>query len=386
VIDWQALSLSLQLAAATALLLLPLAIWLARLLAWSQFRHQAALEAAILLPLVLPPTVLGYYLLLGFGGASPLGQAYHALTGRALVFSFDGLLAASLIFNLPFAVQPMQRSFAAIPREVREAAWVSGLSRWQTFLRIELPLAWPGIAAALALTFAHTLGEFGVVLMVGGSLPGETKTDRHRHLRSGAGVQRFGGGRHVGAAAGLSFVRRAAGQSPRSFGAAPVKLVARLEQRRRSRWPPTSPATVASCWRWSALRAAANRPSCAASPACTGRQTAACAAATKPGSTPPRRRCPPQQRRVGFVFQHYALFPHLSALANVMVALQHLPTRERAAHAHATGWRAASSKAWKRAARPNFPAASSNAWRSPARWRANRRCCCSTNPSRRLIR
>lgn len=174
--DWQALSLSLQLAAATALLLLPPAVWLARLLAWSAWRGRAALEAAILLPLVLPPTVLGYYLLLGLGGASPLGQAYHALTGRQLVFSFDGLLVASLIVNLPFAVQPMQRSFAAIPRELREAAWVSGLSRWQTFLRIELPLAWPGMAAALALSFAHTLGEFGVVLMVGGSLPGETRT------------------------------------------------------------------------------------------------------------------------------------------------------------------------------------------------------------------
>jgi len=174
--DWQALSLSLQLAAATSLLLLPPAAWLARLLAWSAWRGRAVLEAAILLPLVLPPTVLGYYLLLGLGGASPLGQAYHALTGRQLVFSFDGLLVASLIVNLPFAVQPMQRSFAAIPRELREAAWVSGLSRWQTFLRIELPLAWPGMAAALALSFAHTLGEFGVVLMVGGSLPGETKT------------------------------------------------------------------------------------------------------------------------------------------------------------------------------------------------------------------
>ena len=174
--DWQALSLSLQLAAATVLLLLSLGICLARLLAWSRFRGQGALEAAILLPLVLPPTVLGYYLLLGFGNASSLGQIYHALTGRALVFTFAGLLAASLIFNLPFAVQPMQRAFAAIPREVREAAWVSGLSRWQTFLRVELPLAWPGIAAALALTFAHTLGEFGVVLMVGGSLPGETRT------------------------------------------------------------------------------------------------------------------------------------------------------------------------------------------------------------------
>jgi molybdate transport system permease protein len=174
--DWQALSLSLKLAAATVLLLVPFAIWLARRLAWSQFRGQGALEAAIMLPLVLPPTVLGYYLLLGFGGASPLGAAYQALTGRSLVFSFDGLLLASLIFNLPFAVQPMQRAFASIPRELREAAWVSGLSRWQTFLRIELPLAWPGIAAALALTFAHTLGEFGVVLMVGGNLPGETKT------------------------------------------------------------------------------------------------------------------------------------------------------------------------------------------------------------------
>ncbi|MEF8753927.1 MAG: molybdate ABC transporter permease subunit [Accumulibacter sp.] len=174
--DWQALSLSLQLASATALLLLPPSVWLARLLAWSAWRGRAALEAAILLPLVLPPTVLGYYLLLGLGGASPLGQAYQALTGRMLVFSFDGLLVASLIVNLPFAVQPMQRSFAAIPRELREAAWVSGLSRWQTLLRIELPLAWPGIAAALALSFAHTLGEFGVVLMVGGSLPGETRT------------------------------------------------------------------------------------------------------------------------------------------------------------------------------------------------------------------
>ncbi len=174
--DWQALSLSLKLAAATALLLLPFAIWLARHLAWSQWRGQSALEAAIMLPLVLPPTVLGYYLLLGFSGGAPLGQLYQAVSGRALVFSFDGLLLASLIFNLPFAVQPIQRACAGIPHELREAAWVSGLSHWQTWWRVELPLAWPGIAAALALTFTHTLGEFGVVLMIGGSLPGETKT------------------------------------------------------------------------------------------------------------------------------------------------------------------------------------------------------------------
>ncbi|TXH24667.1 MAG: molybdate ABC transporter permease subunit [Elusimicrobia bacterium] len=174
--DWPALVLSLQLATATACLLLPVAIALARVLAWSNVRGRGALEALVLLPLVLPPTVLGYYLLLGFGNASLLGEAYHTLTGRSLVFSFDGLLAASLLFNLPFAVQPTQRAFAAIPREVREAAWVSGLSRWRTFLRVELPLAWPGIAAAVALTFTHTLGEFGVVLMVGGNLSGETRT------------------------------------------------------------------------------------------------------------------------------------------------------------------------------------------------------------------
>lgn len=176
VMDWQALSLSLKLAAATAFLLLPCAIWLARHLAWSRWRGQSALEAAIMLPLVLPPTVLGYYLLLGLGNAAPLGQLYHMLSGRSLVFSFDGLLLASLIFNLPFAVQPIQRALAGIPCELREAAWVSGLSRWQTFWRLELPLAWPGVAAALALTFTHTLGEFGVVLMIGGNLPGETKT------------------------------------------------------------------------------------------------------------------------------------------------------------------------------------------------------------------
>jgi hypothetical protein len=187
-------------------LLLPLAIWLARLLAWSQFRHQAALEAAILLPLVLPPTVLGYYLLLGFGGASPLGQAYHALTGRALVFSFDGLLAASLIFNLPFAVQPMQRSFAAIPREVREAAWVSGLSRWQTFLRIEAAAGLAGNRRRAGADFrAHTRRVRRRA--DGRRQPARRDQDhRHRHLRSGAGVQRFGGGRHVGAVVGLSFV------------------------------------------------------------------------------------------------------------------------------------------------------------------------------------
>ena len=174
--DWQALSISLQLAAWTTVILLPLAIFVARPLAWTRFPGKSAVDALVALPLVLPPTVLGYYLLIAFGGASSLGHAYHALTGRTLAFSFDGLLLASLLFNLPFAIQPVQRAFETIPPDVREAAWCSGLSQWKTFLRMELPLAWPGILSAVVLTFAHTLGEFGGVLMIGGNIPGETKT------------------------------------------------------------------------------------------------------------------------------------------------------------------------------------------------------------------
>ena len=174
--DWTALRLSLELSAWTALLLLPLGLLAARELAWRPLKGRAWLEALVALPLVLPPTVLGYYLLTAFGGASWLGQAYQSLVGRPLAFSFQGLLLASIVFNLPFAVQPMQRAFEAIPQEVREAAWVSGLSHWRTFWRIELPLAWPGIVSSMVLTVAHTVGEFGVVLMMGGNIPGETRT------------------------------------------------------------------------------------------------------------------------------------------------------------------------------------------------------------------
>ncbi|MBI4291584.1 MAG: molybdate ABC transporter permease subunit [Betaproteobacteria bacterium] len=174
--DWTALRLSLELSGWTALLLLPLGMLIARELAWRPLRGRAWLEALVALPLVLPPTVLGYYLLSAFGGTTWLGSAYQELIGRPLAFSFQGLVLASIIFNLPFAVQPMQRAFEAIPREVREAAWVSGLSPLRAFWRIELPLAWPGIISAMVLTVAHTVGEFGVVLMMGGNIPGETRT------------------------------------------------------------------------------------------------------------------------------------------------------------------------------------------------------------------
>jgi molybdate transport system permease protein len=174
--DWTAFWLSLQLGALTVLLLLPIGIWAGRRLAYRDFPGKVVTEALVALPLVLPPTVFGYYLLVGFGAASPIGQVWRSLFDRPLVFTFEGLLVASVIFNLPFAIQPMQRGFEAIPREVREAAACCGMSPWRALMRIELPLAWPGILTAMVLSFAHTLGEFGIVLMVGGSIPGETKT------------------------------------------------------------------------------------------------------------------------------------------------------------------------------------------------------------------
>lgn len=174
--DWQALTLSLKLAAVTLLVLLPAGLLLARWLAYTRFKGKSWVEALVVLPLVLPPTVLGYYLLVALGGASPLGRWMAEALDVQLTFNFGGLLVASVIFNIPFLVQPVQRAFESIPRDLGEAAAVSGLSAWQTFWRVELPLAWPGVLSAMVLTFVHTLGEFGVVLMVGGSIPGETQT------------------------------------------------------------------------------------------------------------------------------------------------------------------------------------------------------------------
>lgn len=129
-----------------------------------------------MLPLVLPPTVFGFYLLLALGRNSPIGAFWQDVFGHQLVFTFEGLLVASVVFNLPFAIQPAQRGFEAVPAEVREAASCCGMSPWRSLWKVDLPLAWPGLMTAMVLTFAHTLGEFGIVLMVGGAIPGETKT------------------------------------------------------------------------------------------------------------------------------------------------------------------------------------------------------------------
>jgi molybdate transport system permease protein len=173
--DWSALHVSLTLAVLTTLVLLPVGLALARWLAVTAWAGRPVVEALLLLPLLLPPTVIGFYFLVAFGQGSPLG-AWLAASHVRLVFTLEGLLLVSVLVNLPFMVQPIQRAFAAVPHSLREAAWVSGLSAWQTFWRIELPLAWPGLLAGMALTVAHTLGEFGVVLMVGGNIEGETRT------------------------------------------------------------------------------------------------------------------------------------------------------------------------------------------------------------------
>jgi molybdate transport system permease protein len=174
--DWQALAVSLALGVGTLVVLLPFGIAIGHALAVRTFRGKSLVEALVAVPLVLPPTVLGFYLLTTFGARSPLGAAFEQLAGQTLAFSFPGLLLASAIANIPFVVQPVQRGFEAVPADVREAAACCGLTPWQRFRRIEVPLAWPGILTAAVLTFAHTLGEFGVVLMVGGSIPGETRT------------------------------------------------------------------------------------------------------------------------------------------------------------------------------------------------------------------
>ena len=199
-----------------------------------------------MLPLVLPPTVLGFYLLVAFSPQSAFGAALKSLFGGQLVFSFAGILVASLIVNLPFAVQPIQRAFEAIPPNVREAAFVSGLSRWETMRRIELPLAWPGIVSAMALTFAHTLGEFGVILMIGGSIPGETRVlsisiyDSVQAFRIGAG------GRHVGGAARLLARRH---RHRAHAGAAPEERRAWAVSRRSYRYGCSRQAPFRSMWR-----------------------------------------------------------------------------------------------------------------------------------------
>jgi molybdate transport system permease protein len=174
--DWEALRLSLRLAACSSLVLAPLGILLAWPLAYGCFKGRVLLEAVTSIPLVLPPTVLGFYLLVAMGPHSPLGQVWERLTGARLVFTFQGLLLAQVITNLPFFLQPLVASLGGVDRRLLEAARTLGSGRAGVFFRVALPLAWRGLVSGLILSFAHAIGEFGVVLMVGGNLPGQTRT------------------------------------------------------------------------------------------------------------------------------------------------------------------------------------------------------------------
>jgi molybdate transport system permease protein len=175
-VDLAALRLSVLLSALTTLALLAIGLPVAQWLATTRWRGKVLVEAVVALPIVLPPTVLGFYLLLAFGPRSPLGRGFVAATGHTLAFSFEGLLLASILYSLPFAVQPFVAALARVDPRLVEASYSLGESRLQTFRRVSLPLALPGIVAGAVLSFAHTLGEFGVVLMVGGNIPGTTRT------------------------------------------------------------------------------------------------------------------------------------------------------------------------------------------------------------------
>lgn len=170
------LFLSLKLALCTCAILLALGLPLAYWIAFSRWRAKFFLEAAVALPLVLPPTVLGFYVLVAMGPRGPLGKFWQTLFGHGLAFTFEGLLMASVLYSFPFAVQPLIAAFEGVDRKLLDASAVLGAGRARTFWRVILPLSVPGLVTALVLSFAHTLGEFGVVLMVGGDLPGVTRT------------------------------------------------------------------------------------------------------------------------------------------------------------------------------------------------------------------
>jgi molybdate transport system permease protein len=174
--DWQAFWLTIRLAlVVTALLVvigLPIAYWIA----FSKWRWKFVVEAIVALPIVLPPTVLGFYVLVALGERSPLGRWWQSMTGHTLAFTFEGLVIGSVLYSLPFAVQPFASSLASVDSRLLAASEVLGASKFRTFWRVLLPLSTSGLITGVALSFAHTMGEFGVVLMVGGNIPGATRT------------------------------------------------------------------------------------------------------------------------------------------------------------------------------------------------------------------
>lgn len=175
-IDWQAFRLTVELAVIVSAILLLVGLPLAYWIAFSRWRGKFLVEALVALPIVLPPTVLGFYLLVALGSQSPLGRWWQSLTGHTLAFTFAGLVIGSILYSLPFAVQPFAASFSSVDRQLLAASATLGASRMRTFFRVIAPLSAPGLITGVVLAFAHTMGEFGVVLMIGGNIPGITRT------------------------------------------------------------------------------------------------------------------------------------------------------------------------------------------------------------------
>jgi molybdate transport system permease protein len=175
-IDWQAFGLTLELAVIVSAALLVIGLPIAYWIAFSRWRWKFIVEAIVAMPIVLPPTVLGFYVLVALGPRSPLGRWWIALTGHTLAFTFSGLVIGSILYSLPFAVQPFAASFASVDRRLIAASSTLGASPLRSFFRVIVPLSVPGLVTGIALSFAHTMGEFGVVLMVGGNIPGVTRT------------------------------------------------------------------------------------------------------------------------------------------------------------------------------------------------------------------
>jgi molybdate transport system permease protein len=173
---WDTAAITLKLAFMTTLILLPLSLPIAYWLVFSRRKWKFLVEAVVALPLVLPPTVLGFYVLVAIGPWSPFGRFYETVFGSRLPFTFQGLLFASILYSLPFAVQPLMAAFQGVDRRLIEASWTLGVFKFGTFVRVILPLSVPGLITALVLSFAHTMGEFGVVVMVGGNIQGVTRT------------------------------------------------------------------------------------------------------------------------------------------------------------------------------------------------------------------
>jgi molybdate transport system permease protein len=174
--DWQALWLTVRLAVLVAAALLIIGMPIAYWITYSRRRWKFLVEAVVALPIVLPPTVLGFYVLVALGSRSPLGRWWQGMTGHTLAFTFEGLLIGSIVYSLPFAVQPFAASFASVDSRLLAASATLGASRLRTFFQVVLPLSVSGLVTGIALSFAHTMGEFGVVLMVGGNIPGVTRT------------------------------------------------------------------------------------------------------------------------------------------------------------------------------------------------------------------